>query len=416
MVQLRNDDNNDVVLNPILQRFWQRDHTAIMDSTFQSFEIQMWRDRTHHEPLYPNETTDPEARDFDRSVELFRAGIRAARAGDLETGEKKIAAAYLLDRRCMRCYSAVLPRVDPETENCILDLKLLQTLLRAGGDVAAQSILQILLAIYVVAGNYNSNQDMIVGAMLATEKLLKTLEDNPSLEGAPTVLEGCLNRPILHSRRGDICHAMNNIKKAIKEETAALKLNPNLSLIRASRAETYCIMNWKGGEQLFQECKRVVDQSHPDARHLTRAYGWMSVLALESPMIGTYTDACMLKEKMEKHSSRMIKLYGFTEAGQQANEDIERKVRTMFTLPVYQKRERVFLDMVPKEQLIRLPHVPDPTKVKCFCMHCGKPDKIEGLVLSKCSACKQVYYCSKECQRAGWKDHKKACKMLQLDR
>jgi predicted Zn-dependent protease len=108
--------------------------------------------------------------------------------------------------------------------------------------------------------------------MLQTEKLLKTLEDNPWMEGAPTVLEGCLNRPILHSRRADICHAMENIKRAVKEETAALKLNPNLSLIRASRAEVYCMMNWKEEQQRFQECKRVVDESHTDARHLTRTY------------------------------------------------------------------------------------------------------------------------------------------------
>jgi hypothetical protein len=107
-----------------------------------------WRNCAFHEPLYPNKTTDPEARDFDRSVELFQAGIRAARAGDLETGEKKIASAYLLDRRCMRCYCAVLPPGDPEAQNYLLDVKLLQKLLRPGGDDAAQTILQFLLALY----------------------------------------------------------------------------------------------------------------------------------------------------------------------------------------------------------------------------------------------------------------------------
>jgi hypothetical protein len=390
----------------------------MMDNMFPSMEAQAaavmaWRNHAYHEPLYPNKTTDPEARDFDRSVELFRAGVRAARAGDLQTGEKKIAAAYLLDRRCMRCYFAVLPRLDPEAENYILDMKLLQTLMRPGGDDAAQIILQILLSTYVLAGNHNCNQELLVGAMLETEKLLKTLEDNPSMEGASTVLEGCLNRPTLHSRRADICHAMNYAKKAIKEETAALKLNPNLSLIRASRAQFYCLTNWKDDEQLFQEWKRVVDQSHRDARHLTCAYSWMSILVLKNPTIGTYADACMLKEKMEKHSSTMRNLYGVTEEKQESNVHIQRKVRHMFLLPAFHKKERTFLDTVPKEQLVRISIA--PTKIKYFCMHCEKPDKIKGVALSKCSACKQVYYCSKECQRAGWKEHKEPCKMLQLD-
>lgn len=301
----------------------------------------------------------------------------------------------------------------PDAENYILDVKLLQKLLRPGGDDAAQTILQFLLAIYVVADNYNCNQELLEGTMLETEKLMKALKANPSMEGAPTVLEGCLNRPILHSRRADVCHAMNKIKKAIKEETAALKLNPNLSLIRASRAKTYCTMNWKGEEQLFRECQRVVDDSHPDARHLTPVYGWMSALVLESPMIGSYADACMLKTKMEKHSSRMKNLYGEIEVQQSSNADIQSKVRQMFALDAKQLQERQFLDKIPKEYLASLPDVPAKEKIKYFCMQCLKPDKVEGVKLFQCSACKQVYYCSRECQRAEWRNHKGSCKLLQ---
>jgi hypothetical protein len=56
-----------------------------------------------------------------------------------------------------------------------------------------------------------------------------------------------------------------------------------------------------------------------------------------------------------------------------------------------QKADLSSLDMVPKEQLIRNSDVPGPAKIKYFCLHCGKPGKIEVLALSKCSACKQVY-------------------------
>ena len=39
-----------------------------------------------------------------------------------------------------------------------------------------------------------------------------------------------------------------------------------------------------------------------------------------------------------------------------------------------------------------------------FCHRCGKEAK------SKCSRCNKSFYCSRECQRSDWSDHKKACK------
>ena len=39
------------------------------------------------------------------------------------------------------------------------------------------------------------------------------------------------------------------------------------------------------------------------------------------------------------------------------------------------------------------------------CAHCGKG----GAKLQLCSTCKAVAYCSKDCQIASWKSHKKAC-------
>jgi hypothetical protein len=97
-----------------------------------------------------------------------------------------------------------------------------------------------------------------MGAMRQTAKLLETLEESPLMEGAPTDLEGCLNRLLLHFCRADIWHAMDNMKKAVKEETAALKLNPNPSLTRASRAEVFCAMNWKEEEQRFKSASGLL--------------------------------------------------------------------------------------------------------------------------------------------------------------
>jgi hypothetical protein len=37
---------------------------------------------------------------------------------------------------------------------------------------------------------------------------------------------------------------------------------------------------------------------------------------------------------------------------------------------------------------------------------------MEGALLMKCQRCKAAYYCSKECQVADWKNHKKRCKAM----
>ena len=41
---------------------------------------------------------------------------------------------------------------------------------------------------------------------------------------------------------------------------------------------------------------------------------------------------------------------------------------------------------------------------------------MDGGGLKLCSLCKEVAYCSQSCQRAHWKQHKKACKNIQQRR
>ena len=45
------------------------------------------------------------------------------------------------------------------------------------------------------------------------------------------------------------------------------------------------------------------------------------------------------------------------------------------------------------------------------CFNCGKENANK-----KCSKCKSVWFCSKECQVEGWKKHKKNCNEVIWDK
>ena len=52
---------------------------------------------------------------------------------------------------------------------------------------------------------------------------------------------------------------------------------------------------------------------------------------------------------------------------------------------------------------------PTAMSLKGHCETCGAVKSSDGSACKKC-ACKQVYYCSKECQRTDWDNHKARCK------
>ena len=46
------------------------------------------------------------------------------------------------------------------------------------------------------------------------------------------------------------------------------------------------------------------------------------------------------------------------------------------------------------------------------CIFCSRLSQADGESLMRCSGCKSVDYCSKQCQTAHWPNHKKECKRL----
>lgn len=48
-------------------------------------------------------------------------------------------------------------------------------------------------------------------------------------------------------------------------------------------------------------------------------------------------------------------------------------------------------------------------RVKVKCEFCEKMEEFRAELFKRCAVCKSVFYCSKKCQKADWKKHKKVC-------
>ena len=377
-------------------------------------------------PFDLKKTTDPEARDFARSVELFRHGIKVARAGDLTTGKSKIAAAFLLDGRCSRALFPIIFPGDPDAPRYLLDYELLNKLLCApspSSESMFDSSTAVLLHMKLRKCAGRQSRDLQLNssdAVLSSKNLLDSLKSNSSLENHPDINDGCLTRTRIRILRCD--HFVQNqrmYKKAVKELDHVLKDDPSNTFVRAKRAKMHYQYRGSGGytmeiKTIFNECKRVVCESHPDARHLRHIYAIMSDLALDFPECGTFVYAKSYFNKMEGCEKRQIELYTKLGVELECQTCFVTEARFKFGAELTEERIRQRISKDVNSVDLDDSTTSDTWKItiKYLCMNCDK-GKYDGLKLSKCGGCKQVAYCSRECQKADWKNHKSSCNLFQ---
>lgn len=383
------------------------------DMSKMAYQIMNWRSKPLPHAFRNKKTTDPETRDYERSIELFREGLRAARRGDLSTGRTKIAAAYLLDYRSGRWYSPVVPPIefDPEAQDCLLDLKLFMKLagLTKGPDeyndlnIREDDPAPPVLAMFFAQrnGGHQQNQEYCTVAFHVTQQLIDRIAKDPtSFEHNPAVLEGCLTRASIHHRRADLFAGLNNPKNAARELKKAVKLEPNNMKLRAEYTMTnyeYCLM---GLPKVFQFCKEIVERIHPDNRRLRHLYAIMAPSILEFPALGTLDEAFAYYEKMKQAEHRQIELHGESELQLQNTGKFCRNAHEQFAkLTAQDKDFRRHVDEHLSSGCSSFREVEEASlnegveKVKHLCMNC-QTGPHNNVKLRKCSRCKQVYYCS----------------------
>ncbi|EAU91997.1 hypothetical protein CC1G_05984 [Coprinopsis cinerea okayama7 len=139
-----------------------------------------------------------------------------------------------------------------------------------------------------------------------------------------------------------------------------------LAGMRISAGLTLALMAWDERDRATA-AKRYRDAIEPDARKNLTA----------------------LLKSDERLARCLAEVFGMTGAGEH-------------------RREVLGIGIIRIEGDGRITFSDNPQVASDRCKACGKRDA----KLMKCSACKSVTYCSADCQKANWRDHKARCKEL----
>lgn len=154
----------------------------------------------------------------------------------------------------------------------------------------------------------------------------------------------------------------------------------------------------------------AMGQLHEDNRGNGVAFGWLAITTLNDPSLGTIQDAKTYYELCLKATMRRDELYG-----KRTKEELP---------PVLDILHRNFQQHPEAVNFQRdLHHIiqgmggtsveeKGGLETKFSCVTCGALQGSNGGIMKCSSRCRLVSYCSKDCQRADWKNHKGFCKLV----
>ncbi|GFH52316.1 hypothetical protein CTEN210_08792 [Chaetoceros tenuissimus] len=378
-------------------------------------EVDVDVDKFRHVPLAPK-TSDPEALKFDKASEIFLTGLRNARNGNLKTACEQIATAFLLDERSIKFAPILPPSASKEMEFLMLDAMLLYKLSEvAEQDYSNGSDVFNLMGGFLF-GHKEGGQETIAETMQSIENLIGWLEKKPWIEHPDSgILGGYLTRARLYYLRSSLQMTMGNIKKAVKDLSSSLKCDPCYTKAREGRASLWSSYNLKSDAVIHREYLRVMKESHPDDRSLEIIYARLAVTTLRDPTLGTLAEAKEYYKKSIQASLRHREIYGKKQNTDEAISLLKAEFQKLKKDPSATKM-REDLDKLAAnktengESILKAMDVPLGDK-KHLCLKCGKKEQEDGSKLMKCSRCKSVSYCSRQCQAKDWKEHKTYCEM-----
>lgn len=353
-----------------------------------------WREGCNHIPL-KTRTFDPEARDFDEAIEIFWSGVRCCRSGDLDQGSALLATSLLLDMRSFK-FAVRLPE-EAEAAMFYVDHALMERLITNPllQDSYSTAILKVFCPL-VYGACHGEEQRSIAASLLAAERLIEFIQDEPSLENGP--LGGCMKQSKLHYVRSSLFMALGNHKSAATALAAAVKLEPRNVTVRSSLACLWAGLRMKDENALFQEFSRLAEYSHPDARHMSIVYGWLAHLTFLGPSLGTYSDAVQFWAKAKDASARHEELYGTSMMDNSIMKVVQQHVSDLEVDPS-QVEARKSWDTAGNRSRYDATSQRGSSDNHYSCVACSKRRTATGGPLLACARCKLVRYCSKECQR-----------------
>ena len=348
---------------------------------------------------FSDKTDDPEAKDHDEATEIFFSGIKLARSGDIKGAGPQIACAFLLDSRSINYTVALPPGLTADQQNKVLDYELMRQIAQSDPNSFACGVVTIMFGHYL-GSDPQHGQKMIAAAMMVIEQFLEFLYDNPHVENPENgILGGCLTRPCLLRQRSTFHMAMGNRKKAMKDLSKALKINEFYTTAREARACVWAAAQLKDDKTIHGEFKRVISEVHEDNRGNEVAYGWLALTTLNDPSLGSIDEAKVYYDKCLKATVRRDEIYG--KRSSDRIPDIIQVVHGRFqqhprALEFNRDLHDIIQGMRDSSMEERLQK--EMNKNKHSCVKCGALRNSDGGAVMKCSRCKNVSYCSRDCQ------------------